>query len=74
MQSKYPAPQLIIFSFVGDKKIWKKIQARGFTLICKDSKWYNSNPAKAADTSPIYFSAPVGLGKYPEVIQHKPMA
>lgn len=52
MQSKYPAPQLIIFSFVGDKKIWKKIQARGFTLICKDSKWYNSTQQKQLAPAP----------------------
>lgn len=74
MQSKYPALQPIIFSFVSDEKsVQKKARARGSTLICKDSKWYNSNPAIAADTSPIYFSAPVSLGKYPGVIQYKPV-
>lgn len=37
---------------------------RGFSLIYKGGKWYNSNPAAAAGTSLKAFAVPVGLGKY----------
>lgn len=38
--------------------------ARGFSLIYKDSKWHDPNPATAAGTGPKAFTVPVGLGKY----------
>ena len=55
------------------KTLFGRKQSAGFFLICKDSKWYNSNPAVAAGTSPIYFPGPGRLENGPEVTQCEPV-